>query len=110
VHHARQRAAEVGLAKLPQVASDLGAEEKIIERVRSDYLTHLDEIRGADGHGRTEQQRELERRLRLGILDHKRREITRLRNTNEIDDTVLRELQAALDIEELGLLGPVAPE
>jgi monovalent cation/hydrogen antiporter len=110
VRRARQRAAEVGLAKLPQVASELDAEEEIIERVRSDYRTHLDEMRGADGDGSSERQRDLERRLRLGILDHKRREITRLRDTNEIDDTVLRELQAALDIEEIRLLGPVAPE
>jgi CPA1 family monovalent cation:H+ antiporter len=33
--------------------------------------------------------------------------VTELRDTNEIDDIVLRELQAAMDIEEVRLLGPV---
>ncbi|GAB3798055.1 hypothetical protein GCM10027605_09050 [Micromonospora zhanjiangensis] len=44
------------------------------------------------------------------MLARKRREITRLRDANEIDDVVLRELQAALDIEEIRLLGPQAEE
>ena len=52
----------------------------------------------------------LARRLRLGVLEHKRREITRLRDTNEIDDAVQREVQAAIDIEEIRLLGPVTPD
>lgn len=33
-----------------------------------------------------------------------------MRDANEIDDVVLRELQAALDIEEIRLLGPSVPE
>ncbi|MFV2100969.1 hypothetical protein [Micromonospora sp. LOL_024] len=51
-----------------------------------------------------------ERRLRLGALEHKRREITRMRDRREIDDTVLRELQASRDAEEIRLLGPTATE
>ena len=33
-----------------------------------------------------------------------------MRNTSEIDDIVLRELQAAMDVEEVRLLGPSAPD
>ena len=41
----------------------------------------------------------------FGVLAHKRREVTRLRDNREIDDLVLQELQAALDNEEIRLLG-----
>jgi CPA1 family monovalent cation:H+ antiporter len=42
--------------------------------------------------------------VRLGVLEHKRREITNLRNQNLIDDIVLRELQNEMDLEEVQLL------
>ena len=51
--------------------------------------------------------RDLDRRLRLAVLGHKRQAVTALRDANEIDDIVLRELQAAMDVEEVRLLGPV---
>jgi CPA1 family monovalent cation:H+ antiporter len=110
VRLARLRATETGLAMLPQVASDLGAAEEIVERVRADYQAHLDDTRAEDEDRTTKRDRDVERRLRLGVLEHKRREVTRLRDTNEIDDTVLRELQAALDVEEIRLLGPPTPD
>jgi CPA1 family monovalent cation:H+ antiporter len=40
------------------------------------------------------------------VLDHKRRAITELRNQRVIDDIVLRELQAEMDLEEVQLLDP----
>jgi CPA1 family monovalent cation:H+ antiporter len=110
VRQARLRATEAGLAMLPQVASGLGAAEEIVQRVRTEYQGHLDEARAPDDGRASERDRDIERRLRLGVLDHKRREVTRLRDTNEIDDSVLREIQAALDIEEIRLSGPPTPE
>ncbi|MFI0794516.1 Na+/H+ antiporter [Micromonospora rubida] len=110
VRRARLRAAEVGLAALPEVAGGLGAAPEAVDRVRLDYQAHLDGIRAADVGEEPERARDLERRLRLAVLERKRREVTRLRDANEIDDTVLRELQAVLDIEEIRLLGPAAPE
>jgi hypothetical protein len=44
------------------------------------------------------------------VLDHKRRAVTDLRDSNEIDDIVLRDLQATLDIEEIRLRGPAPTE
>jgi len=108
VRRARRCAAEAGLAMLPHVASGLGASDDMVQRVRAEYQTHVDDIRAAD-EGRAS-DRDLERRLRLGVLDYKRREVTRLRDTNEIDDTVLQEIQAVLDIEEIRLSGPQAPD
>ncbi|WP_446215255.1 Na+/H+ antiporter [Micromonospora sp. IBHARD004] len=105
VRTARLRATEVGLAALPQVAAELGASQDAVDRLRSDYQAHLDDVRAPHERG-TAEEREIERRLRLGVLEHKRREVTRLRDTNEIDDAVQREVQAVIDIEEIRLLGP----
>lgn len=103
---ARTRATEAALAALPDVADRLGAAPDAVDRIRADYEQSLDDVRSADEGRAAERARELDRRLRLAVLEHKRREITRLRDSNEIDDIVLREVQAVLDIEEIRLLGP----
>ena len=50
------------------------------------------------------------RQVRLGVLEHKRRAITELRDQGRIDDIVLLEVQAAMDLEEARLLGPASPD
>jgi monovalent cation/hydrogen antiporter len=110
VRQARLRATEAGLVMVPQVASGLGATDEMVQRVRAEYQAYLDDIRTAEEGRASERDRDLERRLRLGVLDFKRREVTRLRDANEIDDIVLQEIQAALDIEEIRLSGPTAPD
>ncbi|MCI4066701.1 Na+/H+ antiporter [Micromonospora sp. R77] len=106
---ARLRATEAGLAALPRVAAELAVSPDVVDRLRADYQQHLDDVRATDDPA-TVRARDEDRRLRLAVLDHKRREVTRLRNRNEIDDAVLREVQAALDIEELRLLGPATED
>ncbi|MFI6780250.1 Na+/H+ antiporter [Micromonospora sp. NPDC050276] len=101
--HARRRATEAGLAALPQVAAEIGARQEVVQRLESEYRRHLADVEEEGGGSAAE--RRLERRLRLGVLAHKRREVTRLRDSREIDDLVLQELQAALDNEEIRLLG-----
>ncbi|MDO3702511.1 Na+/H+ antiporter [Micromonospora sp. C28SCA-DRY-2] len=110
VRLARRRATEVGLAALPEVAARLGIEQEVVDRLRGEYEKHLDTVAAEERGEAPEQTRELDRQLRLAILDHKRREVTRLRDTNQIDDIVLREVQAVLDIEEIRLLGPTQNE
>ncbi|MFC4149816.1 Na+/H+ antiporter [Micromonospora mangrovi] len=102
---ARLRATEAGLAALPLVAAELAVSPDSVDRLRADYEQHLDEVRTAPDPA-TVRARDEDRRLRLAVLEHKRREVARLRDRNEIDDAVLREVQAALDIEEIRLLGP----
>jgi CPA1 family monovalent cation:H+ antiporter len=48
----------------------------------------------------------IDRRLRQGLLDAKRSAVIALRDTNQIDDIVLREVESVLDWEEMRLLGP----
>lgn len=50
------------------------------------------------------------RQLQLGVLEHQRRVVTELRDRNQIDDIVLREVQAEMDLEEVRLLGPADAE
>jgi CPA1 family monovalent cation:H+ antiporter len=44
------------------------------------------------------------------VLEHKRQAITELRDQNRIDDIILRELQSAMDLEEVRLLDPADTE
>lgn len=109
VRWARIRATEAALEALPRAADDVGATQDTVDRLRADYEEHLADARDPGGED-AEAEREMARRLRLRVLDHKRQEITRLRNTRQIDDAVLRQLQAAIDIEEIRLLGPEMEE
>jgi len=106
---ARTRASAAALAALPQVAQELGVDDELLARVQAEYEEHAEAIRVEDGSdtGReAADARDLGRRLRLGVLAHKRDAVTQLRNTGRIDDIVLREVQAAMDIEEIRLRGP----
>jgi monovalent cation/hydrogen antiporter len=101
---ARTRAAEAGLATLPRLAAELGVDGGHLERIHADYEQHA---RNLTATAEDAPAREVERRLRLAVLAQKRQAVTELRDANEIDDIVLREVQAALDVEEVRLLGPV---
>jgi monovalent cation/hydrogen antiporter len=105
---ARTRASEAALAALPGLAAELGVSDEHLDRIRADYQQH---IRAADDEANESVAAfELERQLRLAVLERKRQAVTALRDANEIDDIVLRELQAAMDVEEVRLLGPVSPD
>jgi CPA1 family monovalent cation:H+ antiporter len=105
MHLARTRAAEAGLAALPQVAAELGIDGEQLDRIRAQYADKVRNVLDDSPGNTTARDRELQ--LRLTVLDHKRQAVTALRDANEIDDIVLREIQAVLDAEEVRLLGPV---
>ncbi|MEV2237392.1 Na+/H+ antiporter [Micromonospora sp. NPDC049891] len=106
---AQLAATQATLDALPDIADRVGAEEEILHRLRAEYVGHLSAVR-SEPEDDSSAAREVERRLRLAALEHKRREITRMRDRREIDDTVLQELQARLDVEEIRLLGPMSSE
>jgi Na+/H+ antiporter len=110
---ARTTSAHAALDALPRLAADLGVDGDLLERVRAEYEEHAAAMLAADDpddHTDAAQGWELTRRLRLGVLDYKRRAVTELRDQNRIDDIVLRELQASMDLEEVRLLGPAQTE
>ena len=43
--------------------------------------------------------------LSLALIAHKRHTVVRLRDEHVIDDTVLRQIQSRLDVEEVRLAG-----
>lgn len=108
---ARARSAEAALEALPQVAGELGVGEELLSRLRKEYEEHAALVTAdASAPNDAAEQNDLVRRVRLGVLEHKRRAVTELRDRNRIDDIVLRELQTAMDLEEVRLLDPADTE
>ncbi|MCV7122179.1 Na+/H+ antiporter [Mycobacterium lacus] len=106
---ARTRGAQAALDALPVVADELGAGPELVKRLTKEYEEHaaIAEATGdPSANSDLAERGDLARRVRLGVLEHKRRAITELRDQNRIDDIVLRELQATMDLEEVRLLGP----
>jgi CPA1 family monovalent cation:H+ antiporter len=110
---ARCHGAQAALDALPTVATELGVSEELQNRLHKEYKQHAALVRaGSDGSAASEaeERSDLIRQVRLGVLEHKRRAITELRDQRRIDDIVLLELQAAMDLEEARLLGPSGPD
>jgi Na+/H+ antiporter len=104
---ARTRGVKAALDALPTVADEVGISDDLRRRLQKEYeeksaLALATE--NGSGDSRLVKKKEKVARVRLGVLEHKRREITALRNQNLIDDIVLRELQEEMDLEEVQLL------
>jgi monovalent cation/hydrogen antiporter len=110
---ARCHGAQAALDALPLVAAEVGVSEELQNRLNAEYKQHAALVR-ASGDGSApndaEERSDLIRQVRLGVLEHKRRAITELRDQRRIDDIVLLELQASMDLEEARLLGPSSPD
>ncbi|WAJ43200.1 Na+/H+ antiporter [Mycobacterium sp. Aquia_216] len=107
VQLARCRGTQAALDALPAVAAQLGVSDELLGRIRKEYEEHAAIIMANDDDSRVHglaKRNELVRQVRLGVLEHKRREILSLRNQKIIDDIVLRELQSEMDLEEVQLL------
>ena len=87
--------------------------DELCRRLQKEYEEHAALILASgDVSGTVDagERNDLIRRVRLGVLDYKRRAVTDLRDRNRIDDIVLRELQTAMDLEEVRLLDPADTE
>lgn len=104
---AETTAVETALTELPDIAADLDIDPRAADRLRREYEEHLLLLRADEGIPAVS-ARELDRdytALRLALLARKRATVITLRDENRIDDTVLRGIQARLDIEEVRLSG-----
>jgi Na+/H+ antiporter len=105
-HLAETLAAEEALAAMPQIASELGTDPDVVARLRGEYEEYLQVLRvnqaGADADPALRHDQQYTA-LRLALLARKRATVVRLRDERRIDDIVLRQVQAALDIEEVRL-------
>ncbi|HZU48141.1 MAG TPA: Na+/H+ antiporter [Mycobacterium sp.] len=110
---ARTCSAEAALQALPRVAGELGASPELLRRLQKEYEEQAALVMAnADGSAPNDaaERNDLIRRVRLGVLQYRRRAVTELRDQNRIDDIVLRELQAEMDLEEVQLLDPADAE
>jgi monovalent cation/hydrogen antiporter len=110
---ARCHGAQAALDALPLVAAEVGINEDLQNRLHAEYKKHAALVRASDDSSTrndAEERSDLIRQVRLGVLEHKRRAITELRDQRRIDDIVLLEVQASMDLEEARLLGPSGPD
>jgi CPA1 family monovalent cation:H+ antiporter len=110
---ARTRAVRASLAALPTVADEVGISDDLRRRLQKEFEEKAALVLATEdgsAHSHVVKSREKIRQVRLGVLEHKRREITALRNQNLIDDIVLRELQNEMDLEEVQLLAAAADD
>jgi Na+/H+ antiporter len=105
-HLAETLATEEAIAAIPQLAAGLGTDSDVVGRLRREYEKHLRVLHAGDDGAddepalRSEQQYAA---LRLAVIARKRATVVRLRDERRIDDTVLRQVQDRLDIEEVRL-------
>ncbi|WP_410611268.1 Na+/H+ antiporter [Amycolatopsis sp. lyj-109] len=108
-HLAETLATEDALTALPHVSAELGTDQEVTDRLRDEFEERLRVLRArapeADGMVDEPALRHDQHyaALRLALLARKRATVTRLRDENRIDDTVLRQIQTRLDIEEVRL-------
>ena len=106
---AETTATEEALDALSAVARDLEVDQEVEDRAREEYEANLRVVQAGDVAAEDDEdvrRDEQYRALRLEILHRKRETGVRLRDEGQIDDTVLRQVQATLDAEEVRL----APE
>jgi CPA1 family monovalent cation:H+ antiporter len=96
------------LAALRQVAAELGSDTDVVERTQREYEEHLHLVHGGldDDDEPVTRHEEQYTALRLALLARKRATVVALRDEQRIDDIVLRQYQARLDIEEVRLSRP----
>ncbi|WP_105970940.1 Na+/H+ antiporter [Streptomyces geranii] len=103
---AESTAAEEAYEALPDIVAGLGTDPEIAERIRREYETHLQAAHAGEDETDDRQavrHAEQDAALRLALLAHKRATVVRLRDDNHIDDSVLRQVQARLDLDEVRL-------
>jgi monovalent cation/hydrogen antiporter len=104
--YAERAASEAAFAALPRVAERLGTDEAALARTVAEYERHLELVRADSEESVHETALRVESdyaALRLELIALKRETVVRLRDEQKIDDTVLRQIQARLDVEEVRL-------
>lgn len=110
---AERRAAETALDALPDLARELDSPGLVVDRVRAELEQHLRTIDRASVEDDAEPVRsedDAEAALRLSLLATRRDAVLRLRDDRVIDDLLLLQVQKSLDVEEIRLSSPSAPD
>jgi CPA1 family monovalent cation:H+ antiporter len=105
---AQIESSRAALEALPNLAAQLGIDDDVRDRIIRETEHHLAalEVDGDTEDGvETARMKEQYTQLRLASMHVKRETVLRLRDERRIDDTVVRDLGAQLDLEELRLTG-----
>jgi CPA1 family monovalent cation:H+ antiporter len=96
---------DAAIEALDTTASELGTGERVVERVRHelDKQRRLVAAGSADGDPVVQHDSEYTS-LSLALISRRREALLELRDQQRIDDIVLRQVQARLDIEEVRFL------
>lgn len=106
---AETTATQDALAALDTLAADLGTGPRATGQLRDELRHHLDVLTAEPGCDHPALRHAADTTaLRLAVVAHKRATVIRLRDTQQIDDTVLHRLQSRLDTEE-SRLTPTEP-
>lgn len=103
---ATEVAVHEALVALPAAAGLLGTEPEIARRVHAELEEHLTVLASSDPDtrdGSATRRDQQHTALRLALITTKRAAVVQLRDERRIDDSVLRQVQAHLDIEEIRL-------
>ncbi|KQO97691.1 Na+/H+ antiporter [Leifsonia sp. Leaf264] len=101
-------ASRAAIEALPGIASELGVDDSVRDKVLAEAEQHVSVLEAAGAEEpdeETTRHKEQYNRLRLAALEVKRETIVSLRDEKRIDDIVLRRIQSQLDLEELRLTG-----
>ena len=102
---ARKHSAATAVAALPAIAEQCHVNPRLQARLMEEYQGRAAVIADSEGGpGPTALKQKRVREIRLRVLCEQRSALTQLRNEGLIDDIVLREVQAELDLEEVQLL------
>jgi CPA1 family monovalent cation:H+ antiporter len=106
LHLARQTATQEALDALADLAAQQQVSPEVEALLRSEFEEHLAAQQVSEDDDPNLQRADQYTTLRRALIAHKRATIIRLRDDDVIDDTVLRQVQAQLDLEDVRLSGP----
>jgi len=95
-------ALEAALEAFTGLVDDLGTDREVAEHLRESYARRLRVLRGEEnsGGGSASDWERQYADLHLALLACKHATVVRLRDQNDVDDTVLQQVQAMFDLEE----------
>ncbi|HEU4997500.1 MAG TPA: Na+/H+ antiporter [Lapillicoccus sp.] len=103
-HLAEVATADAAYEAIDQTAQQLGSDDRVVDRVRHEFDKRR-KLLAADGAGDDPVvvHDDQYTALRLALLGTERATLVQLRDEQQIDDIVLRQVQARLDLEEVRL-------
>jgi len=99
---ARELTNDAALRRIDELQREWPTHRPLIDQLRTQYEHRAEQVdrRGADADAADQEETE-HRAIRLAVLDAERAAAVDLRNTNVINDAVLRRLERDIDLEEL---------